>query len=302
MEKTIGFVGIGAMGLPMASNLLAAGYSLRVYNRNAEKTEDLVDSGAAAAVDPADAAHKGGVVITMLADDPALEDVALSGDSLARRLGQGGIHLSMSTVSPAVARRIASHHEKFGAVYLAAPVFGRPEAAAAKKLWICCSGPADAFRRVEPILGAIGQGTFYFGNDPGAANVVKLAGNFMIAATVEALTEAAVFAEKAGVDAEECLAMLSQTLFACVIHQNYGRTILDRRWEPPGFRLRLGLKDIGLVLDTARESRTPMPLAALAYDRLLSGVAKGRSELDFTAMSLAVAEDAGLDWSSSEDR
>ena len=203
----------------------------------------------------------------------------------------------MGTVSPTAARRVADHHAQFGVSYVAGPVFGRPEMAAAGKLLICVSGPEDACKRAEPVLGALGQGVFYFGADAGAANVAKLTGNFLIACMVEALSEAAAFAEKDGVDKEKVLGMLTQTLFGCPIHQNYERVILDRRWNPPGFRLRLGLKDLGLVLQTAREAEVPMPLAALAHGRLLSGVARGWGDLDFTATAMSVAADAGLDWS-----
>jgi len=294
MAQTIGFIGLGQMGLPMAANLIRAGYGLRVWNRTGEKAEELIELGAEVAAEPADTAEQGGIVITMLSDDPVLDEVATSGDRLVQRLGAGGIHLSMSTVSPAASRRIAGHHERSGVSYVAAPVFGRPQAAAAGKLWICASGPEKARTAVRPILSAMGQGVFEFGDDPGAANVAKLAGNLLIGAATEALGEAIAFAEKSGVDAGQVIGMMTQTLFACSLYQNYAPVMLERRFDPPGFRMILGLKDLGLILGLARESRVPVPIANLVHDRLLSGIAKGRGELDFTALTLGAAEDAGL--------
>jgi 3-hydroxyisobutyrate dehydrogenase-like beta-hydroxyacid dehydrogenase len=294
MTETLGFIGLGSMGLPIASNLLLAGYALRVYNRTASKSAPLVEKGAEAATNPADVAIPGGVVLTMLADDRALEQVCLPDGSFVQRLGPGGVHISLSTIAPATARHLAEHHAKFGVNYVAAPVFGRPSAAAAKRLWVCSSGPKDAKRTAEPILASIGQGTFDFGEDAGSANVVKLCGNFLIASAIEALSESLTLAEKNGVDKREVSELFGKTLFACPVYQSYGQQIAEEKFEPAGFRLALGLKDINLALQTAALSSMPMPIASLLRDRWLAAVARGRGDMDWTAVALGVAEDAGL--------
>ncbi len=294
MSQLIGFIGLGSMGQPMASNLLKAGYTLRVYNRTPARAAPLIAQGAVSVSHPSEVAEPGGIVITMLSNDQAVEEVASGGKGLPERLGPGGIHLSMSTVSPATARTVAESHQRSGVAYLAAPVFGRPEAAAARKLWICLSGPQSAKERVRPVLNALGQATYDFGEDPGAANVVKLSGNFLIASALEAMAEALTLAEKNGIDRGRIADMLGQTLFACPIYQNYGKAIAQQRYEPAGFKLSLGLKDIDLVLQTAASSAMPMPLGSLLHDRFLSAMAKAREELDWAAIALGVSEDAGL--------
>ncbi len=294
MNEPIGFIGLGRMGLPMAGNLLKAGYTLRISNRTPSKAASLVDQGAKLVPLPREVAEPGGIVITMLSNDPALEEVAGGGKGLVERLGPGGIHLSMSTVSPATSRKLADEHQRYGVAYLAAPVFGRPEAAVARKLWICISGLQSAKERVRPVLNAIGQGVYDFGEDPGAANIVKLSGNFLIASAMEAMAEALTLAEKNGINRASVADMLGQTLFACPIYQNYGKAIAQQRYEPAGFNLSLGLKDIDLVLQTAASTTVPMPLASILHDRFLSALAKGREELDWAAIALSVSEDAGL--------
>jgi len=294
MEQNIGFIGLGSMGAPIAANLMHAGYRLKVYNRTASKASPLTEKGAVLVDHAADTANPGGIVLTMLADDHAVEKLCLEKPSFVENLGPGGIHISLSTIAPATARKLAEHHVTHGVTYLAAPVFGRPEAAAAKKLWVCVSGPSSAQERTEPILHAIGQGIFPFGEDVGAANAVKLCGNFLIAAAIEAMAESQVLAEKNGVDPKALVEMLGSTLFACPIYQGYGKQIAEQRFEPVGFRLALGLKDINLTLQTAAASSVPMPTASLLHDRWLAAVAKGRAEMDWTAATLNVAEDAGL--------
>jgi 3-hydroxyisobutyrate dehydrogenase-like beta-hydroxyacid dehydrogenase len=292
--ESIGFIGLGKMGSAMAGNLLEAGFTLHVYNRTSEKATALVAQGAQLVRQPCDAAVSGGIVITMLANDRAVEDVVDGNRGFVERLGPGGIHLSMSTVSPRLARRLAEQHRRYGVEYVAAPVFGRPEAAAARKLWICLSGSAIAKQRVSPILDSIGQGTFDFGEEPAAAHVVKLAGNFLLASAIEALAEALVLAEKNGIDRNKLADMLSSTLFACPAYQTYGHTIAQRRFRPAGFTVELGLKDIDLVLQTGADSTTPLPLAGLLHDRFLAAVAKGRGELDWSSIWLESAENARL--------
>lgn len=294
MSEQIGFIGLGNMGQPMARNLLKAGFELRVYNRNPAKAEPLVAQGARQVSRPGEVVEPGGIVITMVANYAALEQVVLGESGLLERLGSNGIHLSMSTISPATARKLAELHAKHGSIYVAAPVFGRPEAAAAQQLWINISGPQAAKERAQPVLKALGQGIFDFGEDPGAANVVKLAGNFLVAAAMEAMAEALTLAEKNGIDRSQVIEMFGQTIFNSPIYRNYGKAIAQKRYTPAGFYLSLGLKDVSLVLQTANEARMPMPFGSLLHDRFMSSIAKGRGEMDWSALALGVSEDAGL--------
>ena len=294
MAETLGFIGLGNMGEPIAASLLRAGFALRVYNRTAAKSAALVAKGAAQIPSAAEVAQAGGIVLTMLADDRAVEEVALREHSFVERLGAGGIHISLSSIGPATSRRLAEHHAKHKVEYLAAPVFGRPEAAAAARLWVCTSGAPAAKQRVQPVLTAISQGIFDFGEDVGAANVVKLCGNFLIAAAIEAMAESQTLARKNGVDPKQLAEMFGKTLFAGPVYQGYGKQIAEQRFEPAGFRLALGLKDINLALQTGASSSVPMPIASVLRDRWLESVAKGRADMDWTAVALAVAEDAGL--------
>ena len=291
MPETLGFIGLGNMGAPIAANLLNAGYALRVYNRTAAKAKPLVEKGATLVPKPADVAQPGGIVLTMVADDRALEDLCLASGSFVERLGPGGIHVSLSTISPATARALAERHAKHQVAYVASPVFGRPDAAAAKRLSVCTSGPPAARQRAEPIQNAIGQGLFDFGEDPGAANVVKLCGNFMVAATVETLAEILTLAEKSGVSKKAVAEMIGKF---SPLHAGYANQIAEQRFEPAGFRLVLGLKDVNLILQMAAASTTPLPLGSLLHDRWVSAVAKGRGDLDWSAIALNVSEDAGL--------
>lgn len=293
MSENIGFIGLGSMGQPMAQNLLKAGYNLHVYNRHPDKAESLVAQGAKQAKHPNHVMERGGIVITMVSNDEALESIVLEDDFL-ENLGINGIHLSMSTVSPALSRKLAERHAQYGSIYLAAPVFGRPEAAAAGKLWLCVSGQQAARERVRPVLNALGQGVFDFGEDPSAANIIKLCGNFMIASALETIAEMLTLSEKSGIDRTAVINMFGQTLFSCPIYQSYGQMIAEKRHTPVGFQQALGFKDVNLVLDAAEQAKMPMPLASLLHDRLMQGIAKGRGEMDWTTLSISVQEDAGL--------
>jgi len=294
MEQTIGFIGLGSMGAAMAANLLKHGYRLRVHNRTPDKAAPLVAQGAVQAMQPADAVEPGGILISMLADDRAIEETIGNNEALLKRLGSGGVHVSMSTISPATSRKLAQGHQRYGVVYLAAPVLGRPDAAAAGKLWIFLSGSSQAKERVQPVLHILGQGVFDLGEEPGSANVVKLACNFLIASMIEAFAEALTLVQKNGIERTLVADILGQTLFASAAMRNYAKQIAEERYEPALFKLALGFKDLNLTLQTAVESKTPMPLADLVHTRLLAGVAKGRGNLDWTGMAQGVSEDAGL--------
>ena len=294
MKETIGFIGLGSMGLPMAMNLLESGYKLRVYNRTPEKAEPLLQKGAEVVDRPAAAVEAGGTVITMLANDAALEAVVLGETGILSRLGADGVHISMSTIAPATAQKLADQHKQQRSHYIAAPVFGRPDAAAARKLWIALAGESAIQAKVRPILEQLGQGIFDFGEVPSAANVVKLSGNFLIISAIEAMAEAFTLAEKNGVDRVQLAELFGKTLFACSIYQNYGRMIAQQQYEPAGFKLSLGLKDVNLALQTARESQTPLPLASLLHDRLQTMVNQGKGDIDWTGLALKSSEDAGI--------
>jgi 3-hydroxyisobutyrate dehydrogenase-like beta-hydroxyacid dehydrogenase len=284
----------------MARNLIQAGVKLRVYNRTASKTAELVALGAAAATTPAETVTPGGIVITMLANDQAVEEVVRGPRGIGERLDNGGVHLSISTISPALARRLAELHHRSDAAYVAAPVFGRPAAAAARKLWICVSGPPAAKARVAPLLRILGQATYDLGDDAAAAHMMKLAGNFLIFSMIESLAEALALAEKSGLSRADVLNVLTQSLFNCPLYHTYGRLLTVQDYAKPGFRLALALKDLNLLRDTAEKSGTPMPVASLLHERMSSAVARGRGEWDLCAMALGAEEDAGLEPASKE--
>jgi 3-hydroxyisobutyrate dehydrogenase-like beta-hydroxyacid dehydrogenase len=290
----IGFIGLGAMGEPMAANVLKAGYALTVYNRTPTKSAALVAQGAQAAHSVDLVATPGAIVVTMVANDRALEEVTLGSGGFGERLGRGGVHLCMATVSPDLSRHLAGWHAQRGSLYVAAPVFGRPPAAAAGKLWIMCSGPAAAKQRVAPLLNALGQGVFDFGEDPGAANIVKISGNFLMSCVIESLAEAFTVGEKNGIAREAMSDMFTQTIFACPLYQSYSPLVAAGPGDKVAFSMHLGLKDVNLMLDTAEKAGVPIPFGSVVHDRIVSAISRGRGDKDWIAMSLNVSEDAGL--------
>jgi 3-hydroxyisobutyrate dehydrogenase-like beta-hydroxyacid dehydrogenase len=293
MKETVGFIGLGGMGLAMAANVLKAGFGLRVYNRTAEKARPLVEQGAALARSPADVVEPGGIVMSMVSDDAALEAVTLGAEGLLRRLGDG-IHLSMSTIAPRTARRLADVHRERGARYVASPVFGKPQVAAEAKLWVVSSGDAAARSRVRPLQEAIGQRVFDFGDEPGAANAIKLAGNFLLGAAIEAMAEAFTLAQKHGVPRHDTYEFFTQTLFDCFVYRGYGELVASEHYQPVGARPSLIRKDYGLILEAAAEGLVPMPLASLIHARLTARVAKGGDDADWSSLAREVSESAGL--------
>ncbi len=272
MNDTIGFIGLGHLGLPVATNLLDAGYPLAVYNRTASKAEPLVARGARLATRPADAVPTGGIVVTLLWDGAAVESVVRSAGFL-EQLGAGGIHLSMSTIAPAAAKQLAALHAQHGSSYVEAPIFGRPEAAAARQLWIPLAGPQSAKERVRPLLTALGaQGVFDFGEEVGAATTVKLVGNFLISSVVGSLAEALALAEGNGVDPKAVVEMLTQTLFPAPIYRSYGAMIAEKMALVN--QNEIGLKDVGLFADTAQQAGSPTPIAQLLVALMNSGTGR----------------------------
>ena len=293
-DMRLGFIGLGRMGAGMAANVVRAGHEVTVFNRNPEKAEPLVALGASATLHVAGACL-GEAVVTMLADDAAVERLAFGEGGIIATLTPGAIHISCSTISVELSRRLAEAHEKAGQRYVAAPVFGRPEAAAAAKLFVVACGAPDAVATAMPLLEAIGQRTFVMSPHPEAANLVKLSGNFLIAAVIESLGEAMALVGKGGVDLEAYLDLLTSTLFTAPVYRTYGAMIAERRFEPAGFAASLGQKDIRLTLSAAEALRTPMPLASLLRDRFLTLLAQGGEALDWSAIGHLAAQDAGAE-------
>jgi 3-hydroxyisobutyrate dehydrogenase-like beta-hydroxyacid dehydrogenase len=288
----VAFLGLGNMGLPMAHNLLEAGHNLTVYNRTASRAEAL-GSGVPRANAPAEAVRGVEVAVTMLADDAAVEEVVFGAGSVLSALPAHAVHVSMSTISVGLARKLAAAHAEAGQGYVSAPVFGRPEAAGAAKLWVVAAGARDAIARCRPLFDAMGQGTFEVAEDPAAANVVKLAGNFMLAAMIETLGEAYALVRRAGVEPKSFLEIVNGALFKSPVYQNYGGIIADQRFEPAGFRLKLGLKDVRLALAAGEDEQVPLPLASLVRDHFLSALAHGEAERDWAALAMVSERAAG---------
>jgi 3-hydroxyisobutyrate dehydrogenase-like beta-hydroxyacid dehydrogenase len=288
----IGFIGLGQMGSGMAANLIKAGHRVTVYNRSAEKTRPLVEAGAVAAGSVAEAC-RGEAVVTMLADDAAVHGVVLGEHGVAGALARGAMHVSCSTIGVELSRAMAAAHAAAGQAYVAAPVFGRPEAAAAGKLFVVAAGEAAAMRAAAPVLEAMGQRVFPVAGAAELANVVKLSGNFLIASVIEALGEAMALTAKAGVDRHAYLEILTSTLFNAPVYKTYGGFIADRKFAPAGFAAPLGLKDIRLTLAAGEALRVPLPLASLLRDRFLALLAQGGEGLDWSAVGGLAAQDAG---------
>jgi 3-hydroxyisobutyrate dehydrogenase-like beta-hydroxyacid dehydrogenase len=289
----IAFIGLGRMGMGMARNLLRGGYKVAAYNRSRAKAEALAKDGALVAATPADAARDADVVMTMVADDNALDEILFAKDGAASAMKSGGIHLSHSTISVAMSRRLTAEHAARGQRYLSVPVFGRPEAAESKNLIVVVAGPGELVEECRPLFEAIGRETYVVGSEPWQANVAKVCGNFMVVSAIEALGEAYATLRKARVDPEVFLEIMHSLLGSQVI-TNYGRIIAQEKFEPAGFALKLGLKDVRLVLAAAEECASPMPMASLVRDHLLSAVANGQGELDWSSLTQVAARNAGL--------
>src|SRR3954469_23607400 len=261
----VGFIGLGNMGSGMAGSLIKSGHALTVYNRTPEKTKRLVEQGAQRATTVAETCT-GDVVITMLADDNALEQVVFGDAGIISSLGKDAIHVSASTISVALADRLAAEHTKRGQRFVSAPVFGRPEAAAAAKLFVVAAGPADSVDACMPLFEAMGQKTFRFGEKPSNANLVKISGNFLISSTIEMLSEVMALVAKGGLDQHQYLDFLTSSLFTAPIYKTYGTLIADKKFKPAGFTAPLGLKDTRLALAAGEALRVPLPLANLVRD------------------------------------
>jgi 3-hydroxyisobutyrate dehydrogenase-like beta-hydroxyacid dehydrogenase len=289
----IGFIGLGRMGTGMARNLLRAGHTVTVFNRSREKAEALAAGGGRVATSPADACRDAQVVMTMVADDHAVEEIVFGSAGIASAMENDCIHVSHSTISTALARRLTAEHVQRKQGYLSVPVFGRPEHAESKNLLVVAAGPSELVDRCRPLFDSIGRQTFLIGAEPWQANVTKVCGNFMVISMIESLGEAYATLRKAGVAPEMFLEIIN-SLMASPILALYGRLIAQEQFEPAGFALKLGLKDVRLVLAAAEECAAPMPLASLVHDHLLSALAQGQGEMDWSSMTQVIARNAGL--------
>jgi 3-hydroxyisobutyrate dehydrogenase-like beta-hydroxyacid dehydrogenase len=290
----LGFIGLGHMGRAMATRLLEAGHEVTVYNRSRSKAEALRTRGARVADRVADACEVD-AVITMVADDAAIESIVFGADGVLAHLPRGSIHVSSSSISVAMARRLDQAHERSSQGLVAAPVLGRPEAAEAGKLFVLAAGPHGRLVRVEPVFAAIGQRTFEVSDRPELALLVKLSCNFLTASVIEAVGEAMALVEKSGLDPHRYLEIVTSTLFGAPAYKTYGELIAERHFEPAEFAASLGEKDIRLVLEAAESLRVPMPVASLLRDRFLSLLARFGDQLDWSALGGLAARDAGLE-------
>lgn len=290
----IGFVGLGAMGHPMAQRLLAAGHALCVYNRTAARADDLLTQGATLAPTPAAAAQGADIVFSMLFDDATTQALTFGPDGIATTLGADAIHACCSTLSLEQARRLRDGHAARDQLYASANVLGRPPAAASGDLSVILGGEAGVLDRLEPVVSSFGPRLFRAGNDPVQANLVKLSLNFMIMSTIEQMAEVFALNEKAGTDPRTVFDIMTASFFNAPVHRNYGELMVNSAYDPPGAPVTLGLKDTEMFLAAGHDYHVPLPYAGIARDRFLSAMAAGDGGRDFVILLECVRRDAGL--------
>jgi 3-hydroxyisobutyrate dehydrogenase-like beta-hydroxyacid dehydrogenase len=283
----VGFIGLGNLGTPIAENILQKRKQLFVYNRTATKAQRLVAKGAVLCNSVKELASTCDIVFSMVSDDAALNHVTKGDDGIAQNLKAGGIHICMSTILPATSSQLAAIHDQKNNHYIAAPVMGRPEAARTGKLNFLVSGRKDAIDKIKPLLeDAGGDGVWEFGDDVATANVAKLCNNSLIVSAIESLAEALNLAKKSGIDTHTWMNMITQSIFAAPVYINYGNLLLKETYQPPGFTLRLGLKDVNLVMEQSREVNAEMPIGQLMQKRFNEGIATGLGDHDWTAVAM----------------
>jgi 3-hydroxyisobutyrate dehydrogenase-like beta-hydroxyacid dehydrogenase len=288
MKHTIGFIGLGNLGTPIALNLIDSGHTLYVYNRTASKAIPLEAKGAIVCGSVASLAEQCDIVFTIVSDDTVLKNICEGENGLLSHLQKESVHVSMSTILPQTATDLALLHQQHSQHYLASPVFGRPEAAAGRKLNFAISGDEKIRRQIEPLLkDAGGINVWDFGDNISAANTIKLCGNFLIASALEAIGESINLASNSGVDAQQMWNMFTSTLFNAPVYINYSNIILQKKFEPAAFSMKLGLKDMNLVLQQATSVNQPMPLASLIQKNMQHLVNKGKENIDWSAVSMA---------------
>jgi 3-hydroxyisobutyrate dehydrogenase-like beta-hydroxyacid dehydrogenase len=291
----VGFVGLGSMGLAMAESLVASGHQLVVYNRSHGRAQPLHEAGARIAATPAEAAREAEVVFSMLSDDTAVEAVSFGDAGILAGLSRGSVHVSSSTISVALSERLLQEHTARAQGYVAATVFGRPEAAVARQLWVLAAGKSTDVQRCLPLLTCLGRGVTQLGESPSLANVVKLSGNFIIASMLETLGEAFALTRKAGVPAQTFLDIFSNVFGKnSAIFENYAKVIANEAYSPAGFKLPLGFKDVRLALDAGHTLGVALPIAEVLREHFQAAIAEGKGELDWSALARLAAERAGL--------
>jgi 3-hydroxyisobutyrate dehydrogenase-like beta-hydroxyacid dehydrogenase len=290
----IGFLGLGQMGAGMAANLVRAGHEVVVWNRSPKKTHALVAQGAVLAGTPREASSGRDVIMSMLADDAALEQVLLGPEGVLEGMPRGALHISSSTIAVATADRTASLHAERGLRFLSAPVFGRPEAAAAAKLFVVAAGAQSDYTAASALFPAISQKVFYIGEKPSSANLVKLCGNFTILGAIETFAEAMTLAHKGGVPKKQFLEVMTGTLFDTPVYRNYGAALAEERFKPAGFAAPLGLKDMRLVGQSAEALRVPMPVLNVLRDHLLQTIGAEGEDIDWSGIGRTIAKNGGL--------
>jgi 3-hydroxyisobutyrate dehydrogenase-like beta-hydroxyacid dehydrogenase len=288
----IGFIGVGRMGSAMARNLIKAGHPVRAWDTSVQALHALAADGATIAT-RADDAFRGDAVISMLPNDDAMRALFLDGGVLES--GSAKVHINMATASVEVARELAAHHAARGIAYVAATVWGRPDVAAAGKLSIVAAGDPAAIAKVQPLFNVIGQKTYNVGAEPSRANVAKIAGNLMVACAIEGIAEAAALVRGHGMSAPEVLDAIITSLFNVPVYRSYGDMIGKRQYEPAGFDLVLGLKDVRLALAAGEEVGAPLPFASVLRDTFLDAIANGDAEKDWSAIARVAARRAGLE-------
>jgi 3-hydroxyisobutyrate dehydrogenase-like beta-hydroxyacid dehydrogenase len=288
----IGFIGLGHMGRGMALSLLNAGHEVTVYNRTRSKAQSLAANGAMIA-DEVAGACRGDAVVTMLADDEAVQAVVFGDGGVLASLKPNAIHVSSSTISVDLSERLAAEHSKARQRYIAAPVLGRPDRAAQGQLFVVAAGAPQALAGAQPLFDAIGQGTKIVGDEPAKANLAKLSINFLIATVFEALGEAIALVDRGGLDKHQFLDLLTSTLFGAPIYKTYGALVAADEPPPVGFAAPLGFKDIRLALAASEKLRVPMPFAGVLRDRFVELLAIGGDEQDWSAVGRMALRDAG---------
>jgi 3-hydroxyisobutyrate dehydrogenase-like beta-hydroxyacid dehydrogenase len=296
IQRRIGVVGLGHMGVAFAANFVADGHQVLVWDRNPEHLAARRPDGAQGMARLADLASYD-VIVSSVSDDDALRSVVLGAGGLENVLAAGAVHISMSTVSPALSHHLAEVHGRHGQDYVAAPVMGNPDAVRNRKLFVLASGPAAVVERVRPLLERLGQRLFIIGEDVAAANLLKLAANVLTAMTLESMGEVLALLRKGGLDPRVGFEVFTNSMFDARVHRIYGGKILDENYSPPGMAVPLAVKDLRLALAEAERHAVPMPAASLVHDRLVEMVALGWADLDWSALGLLAARDAGLNGS-----
>jgi 3-hydroxyisobutyrate dehydrogenase-like beta-hydroxyacid dehydrogenase len=289
----VGVVGLGHMGGNIARNLLADGFRVLAFDRESARVLALQKEGARATAGISDVSTCD-VVVTSLPDDHVLQAVALASGGLVDSMRKDAIHISMSTISPEMSRSLAQAHAARCQGYVAAPVLGNPDLARSRKLFVLAAGQAKTIEQARPVLDRLGQRLFVISEDPAAANLMKLAGNVLTATTLESMGEVLALLRKGGVNQRVAFEVLTNSLFDGKVHKTYGGKILDEHYLPPGMTVPLAVKDLRLALAAAEHEAVPMPSASLVHDRLVGVMARGWADLDWSALGLLAARDAGL--------